>query len=136
VTKKLPSKDTTYERGNNILQGVLYVFETSKVSLLPNTPKNTNGYNLPNRRTPWPSSLPPTGKKVDNSTRHNPRHTKPRKNKIPQSGSHITVKKKVVHKFSISLAQVAHKEQNPTKNSFRRCKLNTFFKNPWKRTVI
>jgi hypothetical protein len=53
------------------------------------------------------SKRPPTGKQADNFIRHNPRHTKTSKNVISQSGSHITVKKKVVYKFSISLAQVS-----------------------------
>jgi hypothetical protein len=42
-------------------------------------------------------SLPPTSKQVDNSSMHKPRHTKMSKNGIPLSGSHIALKKKVVH---------------------------------------
>jgi hypothetical protein len=69
------------------------------------TLKNVDWHHLPNRSTSRPSRLPPTSKQVDNSSRHNPRHTKTSKNVIPQSVSHITVKKKVVHRFLITLAQ-------------------------------
>jgi hypothetical protein len=104
-TKKPPSKDTTYEKTKlkyppwnspNI--------ETPKIYFLPNTPQNGNWHHLPNHNTHRPSRLPPASKQVDNSSRHNPRHTKTSKNVIPQSGSHITVKMKVVHRFSKDLA--------------------------------
>jgi hypothetical protein len=47
----------------------------------------------------------PTSKQVDNSSRHNPKHTKTNKNVIPQNRSHITVRKEMIHRFPISLAQ-------------------------------
>jgi hypothetical protein len=78
-------------------------------------PKNVDLHHLPNCSTLQPSKLPPTGNQVDNSFRHNPRHTKTSKNVIPQSGSHITVKKKMVHRFPISLAQATfvHNDDMP-----------------------
>lgn len=77
--------------------------------------KNANSHHLPNRGTPRPSKLLPTGKQVENSSRHDPRHTKSSKRGIPRSGSHITMKKKVVHWFPISPAQATsvHNDDMP-----------------------
>jgi hypothetical protein len=83
--------------------------------LSPNTPKDANRHHLPNRSTPRPSRFPPTSKQVNNSSRHNPRHTKTIKNFSPQSVSHITVKKKMIYRFPISLAQATsvHNDDMP-----------------------
>jgi hypothetical protein len=83
------------------------------IKFLPsNTPKDANGHHLPNCSTLRPSRLPPTNKQVNNSSQHNSRHTKTIKNISPQIVSHIIVKKKMIHRFSISLAQVTsvHKQ--------------------------
>jgi len=61
------------------------------------TPKNAYWHHLPNRNTHLPSRIPPTSKQIENSPRHNPRQTKSSEERIPQSGSHLTVKKEVVH---------------------------------------
>jgi len=71
------------------------------------TPKNAYWHHLPNLSTPRPSIFSPIGKQVDNSSRHNPRQIKLSEERITQNGSHVPVKKKVVHWFHISLAQVA-----------------------------
>jgi len=59
------------------------ILETPKISFLPNTPKNEYWHHLPNRSTLRPSRIPPTGKQVDNSFRHNPRRTKSSEERIP-----------------------------------------------------
>jgi hypothetical protein len=91
------------------------ILETSEIFFFPNTPKDANRHYLPNRSTHRPSRLPPTSKQVNNSSRHNPRHTKTIKNISPQSVSHITVKKKMVHIFPISLAKATfvHNDDMP-----------------------
>jgi len=61
----------------------IQILETPKISFLPNTPKNEYWHHLPNRSTLRPSRIPPTGKQVDNSFRHNPRRTKSSEERIP-----------------------------------------------------
>jgi predicted component of type VI protein secretion system len=95
------------ERENNILQGSLQILKTLIISLPPNSPKNASGHHFPHRSTPMPSSEPPTRKQVDNPSRHNPRHPQTAKENTPQSRNHITMKKKMVHKLSISLTHAA-----------------------------
>jgi hypothetical protein len=67
----------------NILHGTFQILKTPKISFLPNTLQNADWHHLPNRSIHRPSRLPPTSKQVDNSFRHNPRHTKASKNVIP-----------------------------------------------------
>jgi hypothetical protein len=117
-TKRPPSKDTTNKKTKLKylpLSTPFQILETSKISFFPNTPKDANRHHLPNRSTPRPSRFPPTSKQVNNSSRHNPRHTKTIKNFSPQSVSHITVKKKMIYRFPSSLAQATsvHNDDMP-----------------------
>jgi len=98
-TQKPPSKNTKYEKTK-----LKYLSWTSP------SPWNTY-YCFPSKHTKK-GKLAPTSKQVDNSSRHNPRHTKTSKESIPQNGSHITMKKKVIHWFFISLAQAASVHYN------------------------
>jgi len=100
-----PSKDTSNEK-----MKLKYLPWNS-----PNTPKDANRHHLPNCDIHRPFRLPPTSKQVNNSSQHNPRHTKTIKNISPQNVSYITVKKKTIHRFLISLANATsvHNDDMP-----------------------
>jgi hypothetical protein len=55
------------------------------------------------RNAPWPTRGPPTIIEINDMSRYNLGHPNPTENNTPNSGSHITMKKKVVHRFPIFL---------------------------------
>jgi hypothetical protein len=65
--------------------------------------KEASRHHHPNRNTPPPSRRPPTGKQIENLSRHNLRHPKTTKDGTPQSKSYLTMKKKMVHRLLTSL---------------------------------
>jgi hypothetical protein len=109
-----PKEQSMEERVNNILQRSLQILKAPIIHLPPNSPKNASGHHFPHRSTPKPSNGPPTRKQVDNPSRHNPRHPEEVKENTPQSRSHVTMKKKMVHIFSISLTHATSIYNNNT----------------------
>jgi hypothetical protein len=92
-----PKVQSVEEISNNILQGSLQILKAPIIPLPPNSPKKASGHHFSHRITPRPSSRPPICKQVNNPSRHNPKHPEAAKENTPQSRSHITMKKKMVH---------------------------------------
>jgi len=94
-----PTIQRMIEQRKSLFQGSFQVFKTSIVSFPPKAPEDTNRCHFPNNSTPRSARWPPTCKQVNNPSRHNPRHTKTAKERIPHNRSHVAVEKEMIYSF-------------------------------------
>jgi hypothetical protein len=102
----------------NFLERSRQVFKASSITFPPNTPHKTQRNHLPNHRTPRATPRPPTGKQLPNRARHDPIQSQTAENSIPQGISHSAMKKKMIHRLPIRLAQptsINHYHASPAK---------------------
>jgi hypothetical protein len=94
---RCPREKGIHKEVEKILDRPRGVLETSKISLTPNTPHNTERDHFPNDSAPGTTTRPPACQKLLNRTRHNPTKPEPNEEGIPQGSCCPTVKKKMIN---------------------------------------